>query len=158
MACDDDDATSSPLPPDRKDHSTSKSSESTPVEDDEPKVEEVDETEVDETEVQPTAEGQSSSDKEEEDEVTFISLDASRGKLIFDLDYILKSLRDQPELLKFLVFSYEQFKHEGKGLHENRCRVSSVLVWFEINAVIYVSIIQILHFVNRLIDTCTAAL
>lgn len=76
--------------------------------------------------------------------------DTSRGKLIFDLDYVLKSLRDQPELLKFLVFSYEQFRYEHKGLHGNHCRVSFVLVWFEINAVIYISIIQVLHFVNRL--------
>ena len=132
MECDDDDATSPPLPPDRQDHSTSKSSESTtPMEDEKPKVEEVDETEVDETKVQPT--GQSSSDKEEEDEATFISWDASCGKLIFDLDHMLKSLQIQPELLKFLVSSYEQFRYEPKGLHENHCRVSSVVVWLDLD-------------------------
>ena len=133
MACDDD-ATSPPLPSDRKVHSTPKSSESTtPMEDEEPKVKEVDETEVEETKVQPTNTAQSSSDKEEEDGVTFISWDASRGKLVFDLDYILKALRDQPELLKFLVSSYEQFRYEPKGLHENHCRVSSVVVWLDLD-------------------------
>jgi len=121
MACDDDDTASPPLPSDRQDHSTPKSSEST-TEDEEPRVEEVDETEVDETKVQPT--GQSSSDKEEEDEATFISWDASCGKLIFDLDHMLKSLQIQPELLKFLVFAYGQFRFEHKGLHEYHCRVS----------------------------------